>query len=203
MFYAPHCATALLDDTFDGGVEELALFLGQCLHENSLLTENSEDLNYTVQALNSIFGSTRISPTDAMKFGRSADHAADQESIANTIYGGAWGLENLGNKTWGDGWKYRGSGWIEVTGLDNFATAEKDTDIPFVAQPDLMRQVGTAPIEASIAWWHRHITVPMLTDALALRKRVNGPAALGLQECIALTNKARAALASIPPTPKD
>ena len=201
--WAPYCATVLLDDTFDGGVEELALFLGQGLHESALLTETSENLNYAVQALTAVFGSARISPADAAKYGRDATHPANQEAIANTVYGGAWGLKNLGNKKWGDGWAYRGSGWIEVTGYDNFLVAEKATDIPFTTNPELMRQVGTAAIEASIAWWHKNITVPMLTDALALRKRVNGPAALGLQECIALTDKARASLASAPSNPKD
>jgi len=200
--WAPHCATVLLDDTFDGGTEELAQFLGQALHESQLLTETAENLNYTDRSLASLFGPSRISSSDCIKLGRNADHAADQESIANTIYGGAWGLHNLGNKTWGDGWKYRGSGWIEVTGYDNFLAAEQATDIPFTTNPDLMRQVGTAAIEASVAWWHKNITVQMLTDALALRKRVN-PAALGLQDCIALTAKARAAFAKTPEAPAE
>jgi putative chitinase len=201
--WAPYCSQVLVDETFDGGTEELAQFLGQALHESQLLSKTSENLNYTVAALLATFNTreVRITPADAAKFGRSADHPADQESIANTVYGGAWGLKNLGNKVWGDGWAYRGSGLIEITGFSNFLAAEKDTDIPFSTNPDLMRQVGTAAIEASVSWWHHNITVPMLTDALALRKRVNGPQALGLQDCIALTNQARTAIASVPSNP--
>lgn len=201
--WAPHCSKVLTDETLDGGVEELALFLGQSLHESQMLTKTSENFNYTVAALPLTFNTrtVRITPEECAKYGRiDGKQSANQEAIANAVYGGAYGL-GIGNKNPGDGWRYRGSGWIEVTGHDNFLLAEKATDIPFTTNPDLMRTVGSAAIEASIAWWQKNITVSMLTDALALRKRVNGAAALGLQECIALTNKARAALSSLPPNP--
>jgi len=224
--WAPHCATVLSDDVFDGGDEEMAQFLGQCLHESTMLTETAENLNYNVNGLLLTFGTQRIAVSQALQFGRvdqktlttqggktglvvngvfypATPKAADQEAIANIVYGGAWGAHNLGNIRDGDGWKYRGSGWIETTGAANFLRAEKKTDIPFSTQPELMRTIGTAPIEAAVAWWHDNITTVMLSDALALRKRVNGPAALGLQDCIVLTSKARAALSSVPSTPKD
>lgn len=80
----------------------------------------SENLNYSVAALTSKFPN-RISVSDAQKYGRSAMQAANQEAIANTIYGGSWGKENLGNTQPGDGWKYRGRGLTQITGRRNYA----------------------------------------------------------------------------------
>lgn len=198
--WAPYCSTVLGDETFAGGQEELAQFLGQALHESQLLSSIAENLNYAASALISIFGTQRISAAQAEQYGRTADHPADQEKIANIIYGGPWGLKELGNKNPGDGWSYRGSGLIQVTGFYNFQIAEKDTDIPFTTNPDLMRTIGTPPIEASVFWWHRNVSSAMLANPVLLRKRVN-TAGLGLQDCIELTNKARQALNSVPQNP--
>lgn len=80
----------------------------------------SENLNYSVAALTSKFPN-RISVSDAQKYGRSAMQPANQEAIANTIYGGSWGRENLGNTQPGDGWNYRGRGLTQITGRRNYA----------------------------------------------------------------------------------
>lgn len=80
----------------------------------------SENLNYSVAALTSKFPN-RISVADAQKYGRSAMQPANQEAIANTIYGGNWGKENLGNTHRGDGWTYRGRGLTQITGRRNYA----------------------------------------------------------------------------------
>lgn len=80
----------------------------------------SENLNYSVAALTSKFPN-RISVADAQKYGRSAMQKANQEAIANTIYGGNWGKENLGNTQPGDGWKYIGRGLTQITGRRNYA----------------------------------------------------------------------------------
>jgi predicted chitinase len=56
----------------------------------------SENLNYSVEALTSKFGK-RISPQDAQRFGRKAGQVAEQQAIANAIYGGPWGEKMLGN----------------------------------------------------------------------------------------------------------
>lgn len=80
----------------------------------------SESLNYSVEALRSKFGN-RISAADAARYGRTAMQKANQEAIANIIYGGAWGKENLGNTQPGDGWKYKGRSLVQLTGRRNYA----------------------------------------------------------------------------------
>jgi len=80
----------------------------------------TENLNYSVDALKSKFGN-RISSADAAKYGRTAMQKANQEAIANIIYGGEWGKNNLGNTQLGDGWKYRGRSLVQTTGRRNYA----------------------------------------------------------------------------------
>lgn len=74
-----------------------------------------ESLNYSSESLVSKF-SKRITAAQAKAYGRNSKHAANQEAIANIIYGGAWGLKNLGNTLLGDGWLYRGRGLPQLTG---------------------------------------------------------------------------------------
>lgn len=84
------------------------------------LTE--ENLNYAEDRLIELFGrksafsKPRITNAQANAFGRNADHPADQQAIANTIYGGPWGKVNLGNTQPGDGWEFKGRGYIQLTG---------------------------------------------------------------------------------------
>jgi putative chitinase len=97
----------------------------------------SENLNYSVEALTSKFGK-RISAQDAQRFGRKTGQVADQQAIANAIYGGAWGAKMLGNTEPGDGWNFRGRGLAQVTGRGNYKRFETLLGIPFTANPSLM-----------------------------------------------------------------
>lgn len=80
----------------------------------------TESLNYSVEALRSKFVN-RISAADAAKYGRTAMQKANQEAIANIIYGGTWGRDNLGNTHPGDGYRFIGRGLVQLTGRRNYA----------------------------------------------------------------------------------
>lgn len=185
-------------NTFDGGDEELAQYMGQIVHESTMMSALSENLNYTPAGLTATFGIHRISQAQADTLGRTPAHPADQKAIAMQVYGGQWGLAELGNLIGSeDGWNYRGSGLIQTTGRYNFLKAEKATDIPFTTNSELLRTPGTPCLEASLAWWRANITMEMLTDDLVLRQKVNGAKALGLDHTRALTTLARETLVSL------
>lgn len=97
----------------------LAHWLGQMWVDSAGFSTMVENLNYSVEGLLKTFSRDRISEADAKKYGRTADRPANQEAIANIIYGGEWGRKNLGNTQPGDGWKYRGSGYMQITGRAN------------------------------------------------------------------------------------
>lgn len=104
---------------------EVCSFLANISVESRGLTWLAESLNYTVEALIAKFGRHRISIADAQRYGRVEDkrgnvtRVADQEAIANILYGGEWGAKNLGNTEPGDGWKHRGYGPKQLTGKSN------------------------------------------------------------------------------------
>ena len=95
-------------------------FLATVYYESNYLQDLSENLNYTSDALLKRFGRHRISYAEALKYGRNPPKPAYPEAIANCIYGGKWGKENLGNYLPGDGWHYRGQGAIQLTGRENW-----------------------------------------------------------------------------------
>lgn len=102
-------------DTF----REVASFLANISVETAGLTRLEESLNYSVRALIEKFGRHRISVADANRYGRGNGHPANQEALANILYGGAWGAKNLGNIHHGDGWKFKGYGPKQLTGRHN------------------------------------------------------------------------------------
>lgn len=159
-----------------------AEFLANVCHETGGFTKLAENLNYSVDGLLKTFGRHRISIADANRLGRSGKRAAEQKAIANKIYGGDWGRTNLGNTQANDGWDFRGSGPGQVTGRANFAKVEKESRLPVVANPDLLRQPDSGMKAALILWQKWGLNE--MADAgqtTAIRKRWNG-GSLGLDE---------------------
>lgn len=104
-----------------------AHFLAQVLHESGELQRVRENLNYGADGLANTWP-TRFAKKDAAgKYLMTADgrkvpnelaaHLQRRpEAIANAVYAGRMGN---GDEKSGDGWRYRGAGWIQITGRDN------------------------------------------------------------------------------------
>jgi putative chitinase len=75
-----------------------------------------ENMNYSESRIKQVFSVKRRQGIDPAKL------AYQPKALANTVYGGDWGLENLGNRLGStDGWDYRGF-WIgQITGRHNAA----------------------------------------------------------------------------------
>lgn len=103
-------------------VKRASMFLGQIHVETGGFRTNIESLNYAYDSpmMRNFIRWGRISDADAKKFGRTADHPAHQNALANILYGGEFGRKNLGNMQPGDGWKFRGRGLKQLTGRDNY-----------------------------------------------------------------------------------
>lgn len=107
----------------------LAHFLAQCSHESGDFKAVRENLNYSTEGLRKIFG--KYFPTDAI----AAQYARQPEKIANKVYANRMGN---GNEASGDGYKYRGRGYIQLTGKENYASFDKVVDEDIIANPDLV-----------------------------------------------------------------
>jgi len=93
--------------------------LANFLHESAEFSIYTESLNYSVEALKAKFGRHRITEAQAEQHGRAPGRKANQKAIANILYGGTWGKLNLGNLQPDDGWNFRGSGTVQLTGRKN------------------------------------------------------------------------------------
>lgn len=81
----------------------------------------------------------------------------------------------LGNTKPGDGPRYKGRGWIQLTGRANYRAAGAALGLPLEEQPDLAAQVGHAARIAGWYWRSRSLT-PLAEsgDFVALTRRING-----------------------------
>jgi putative chitinase len=165
----------------------LAHWLGQMKVESAGFTRMSENMNYSAQGLIATFGTKRISQADANKFGRTPAHPANQNAIANIVYGGPFGLKNLGNTQPGDGWRYRGGGFKQITGRANYAEAGHEDD------PDTLRTDVQASANAAANFFVKHgcIAAALQDDVKAVTLIVNG-GLNGLADRITATAAAKA-----------
>lgn len=147
----------------------LAHFLAQAGHESGGFRVVNENLNYSAKGLQGIF--KKYFPSEAIAL----DYAKKPQKIANRVYGGRMGN---GNEASGDGYKFRGRGYIQLTGRDNYTAFGKSIGVAIEENPDL---VATQYALASAAWfWSKNglnkIADTGATDAAVtmITKRVNG-----------------------------
>ncbi len=111
-------------------VLRLAHFLAQCGHESGGFRAVQENLNYSAGGLNKIFPKYfRNAGRDAAQFAR------NPEKIANVVYANR--MAN-GNPASGDGWRFRGRGYIQLTGRGNYTKFNKMVTENILEQPDLV-----------------------------------------------------------------
>jgi len=118
----------------------LAHFLAQCAHESGNFRYTRENLNYSVDALLKTF---------PKYFSKDTAQTVERkpELIANMVYSNRMGN---GDKQSGDGWKYRGRGYIQLTGKSNYVAFGKYISVDLLNNPDL---VATKYPLLSAAWY--------------------------------------------------
>jgi len=149
-------------------VLRLAHFLAQAGHESGQFKATSENLNYSSKGLLGIFPKY-FTPALAESYAR------QPEKIANRVYGGRMGN---GVETTGEGFKFRGRGYIQLTGKDNYTQFDKTVPEDILVNPDL---VSTKYALASAAWFFNKNSLWAICDKgadeatiTAVTKRVNG-----------------------------
>ena len=147
----------------------LAHFLAQAGHESGGFKAVNENLNYGAKGLLGIFKKYFPTPEKAALYERKP------EKIANLVYGGRMGN---GPEASGEGYKFRGRGYIQLTGKDNYKAFDAVVPENLIETPDL---VATKYPLLSAAWFfHKNglhkIADQGATDAVvtSVTKRVNG-----------------------------
>jgi putative chitinase len=106
----------------------LSHFLAQCHHESGGFKAVSENLNYSSKGLKNTFG--KYFPGNL-----SESYAKQPEKIASRVYGGRMGN---GDETSQEGWKYRGRGYIQLTGKQNYSKFTTFIGEDCIKNPDLV-----------------------------------------------------------------
>lgn len=161
-----HLALRGMDDP-----KTMALFLAHLGHESANLNRLVENLNYSTKALLKVFGRHRITEAEAERYGRNSQHSADQEALANILYGGEWGLKNLGNQVWGDGWKHRGQGPIQLTGRANHLRCGEAIQVDLVNDPSLLSRDVEVGVLSALWFYTSRVTK---RDVKGSTRQVNG-----------------------------
>jgi putative chitinase len=155
----------------------LAHFLAQCGHESGKFKAVSENLNYSAKGLLGTFGKYFDSA--------SADkYEKKPEMIASRVYGNRMGN---GDETSKEGYKFRGRGYIQLTGKSNYTKFTQFIGEDCVSNPDL---VATKYPLASAAFFFDSNKLWSICDlgstdevVTKVTKRVNG-GTIGLQDRI-------------------
>ena len=143
-----------------------AMFLSQLAHESGNFRYTKENLNYSADALERVF--KKYFPTREL----AENYARKPEKIANRVYANRMGN---GDEESGDGWKYRGRGLIQLTGLNNYANYAMHADNEALTKPEIVEEPEYAADSAGWFWSvNRLNALADLGEVRSVTRRING-----------------------------
>lgn len=142
----------------------IAHFMAQIEHESNL-KPISENLNYSKEGLLKVFPKY-FSKDNVDQFSR------NPQKTANKVYANRMG--NKGEHS-GDGWRYRGRGFIQLTGFNNYKALSEASEIDYINNPDLLLTEKDALIAALWFWSNNSLNqLADKDDITTITKRING-----------------------------
>ena len=147
----------------------VAGFLAQCGHECVDFNTLKENLNYSAKGLNGTFKKYFPTLDSAVPYERKP------EKIANKVYGNRMGN---GPESSGEGAKFCGRGYIQLTGKENYTAFGKSINEDILSNPD---KVASNYALLSAAWFFSKNGLHKMADGgssddvvTKITKRVNG-----------------------------
>jgi len=145
--------------------ERMAMFLAQCGHESAGFSVITENLNYRADRLMVVFP----------KYFRNVDvnaYARNPEKIANRVYANRMGN---GPESSGDGWRFRGSGIVQLTGRSNYTEFANYMNMELDEAVEYIRTAEGATESAGWFWHINNLNQPADNqDILTVTRRING-----------------------------
>lgn len=146
--------------------DRVCAFLAQLGHESGYFVHRVENLNYSASGLRKIFA--RHFPTDAI----AQQYARQPIRIASRVYANRMGN---GDEASQDGWKFRGRGYIQLTGRNNYTACGRYLGRDLVADPDYLMSIEGAVVSAGWFWEVNKLNVfADARDMKTLTRRING-----------------------------
>lgn len=147
----------------------MAHFLSQCHHESGGFKSTTENMKYSASRLLQVF------PKYFKSVDETKGYAMYSERIGNKVYASRMGN---GNESSGDGFRFRGRGYIQVTGKNKYVILDKILNDDIVANPDL---IATKYPLYSAAWFWNSVNLNVIADkgstheiCKEVTKKVNG-----------------------------
>lgn len=160
-------------------------FIAQCAVESREFTVTEENLNYSTERLMQVFPKYFKSKEQATFYAR------NPRAIANFVYANRMGN---GNESSGDGFRYRGRGYIQLTGHDNYMRFSAATALDALGNPDLVADESGAALSAGWFWSKNGLnTLADTGDFRSLTIKING-GITGLEERTKYYDKAKQVL---------
>ena len=160
----------------------IAMFMAECAEETNGFRRLEESLSYTnPQHLLAVFPKEVGNILDA-----EALVEKGAEAIGNRVYANRYGN---GDEASGDGFRYRGRGFIQLTFKDNYKVVGDAVKMAIVTHPDLLSQPGPAAQVAASFWKSRGCNACAdRNDFIGVTKLIN-PSLQGLADRQAWLNK--------------
>ena len=166
-------------------VKRIASFLAQVAHESGGFNFTKENLNYSADGLQKVFGKYFPNADTATAYAR------QPEKIANKVYANRMGT---GDEASGDGYKYCGRGLIQLTGKNNYTKYAAAVKKELTEAVSYLETPAGAVSSAGWFWSTNNLNdYADKGDIIGMTKRING-GTNGLDDRTALYNTALAAL---------
>lgn len=170
--FAPRCDAGAIAPHLDreaarAGIDtplRLAHWLGQLHHESAGFKQLVENLTYSAERLMQVW------PARFTSLDQARTYAGNPEALAEKVYAG-----RLGNRFLGDGWRYRGRGFIQITGRANYRRFGALTGLDLEGDPDLAAGPRAAARVAGAYWRDLGLNALADQDDLeAVTRAING-----------------------------
>lgn len=172
----------------------LHFFLAQIGHESGGLSIVEENMNYRAERMMQVW------PSRFPTLASAQPYAHNPEKLGNFVYGNRLGN---GPPASGDGFRYRGRGFIQITGKDGYKQVGDRAGLDLVANPDSAATPNEALRVACAFWrWKDLNTLCDTGDFTKVTKRING-GTVGMADRLAWLDKVGRVLAEPPATQPD
>lgn len=168
--------TEAINDTFQkygiSTVLRQCHFLAQALHESTSFTKVVENVNYSVDGLKATFPTHFKDQHGMFDLNLLNSYARNPVAIASRVY--ALRMGN-GAEVTKDGWTYRGRGWFEITGKEEYQLASIEFKQDFLTHPELIEQELYSSLVSGWFWSKDNLnSFADKDDILTITHKING-----------------------------
>lgn len=167
---APADVAAAIDQAVERyGIQHPAEFIGQMVVESARFTAVVENLNYSADRLAAVWPNRYRDKATGQPNDKAKRLHRNPVAIANDVYGG-----RMGNAAPDDGWRYRGRGYKQLTGKDNYRAYSLDTygDDRVLRDPDMLLRLPDSVFSGGW-YWKKNGIDRYGADVLKISKAVN------------------------------